>query len=390
MTPQASTASDLRIALFTESFLPKLDGVVTVLCLLLDHLRSIGAEVIVFAPGKHVESYQGYPVVGMPGLAVPFYPELTAAIPDRRWYDAIVAFKPTLIHVANPVLSGLRGIAFARKLQKPLIMSFHTHIIEMARFYGFGFMTGMLWAFHRHFYHKADLRLATSRRVVADLESHGLGKTGLWRRGVDPQVFSPAYRNEEMRHRLSDGNPDKIILLYVGRVAPEKQIERIAHTLRNVPNTHLAIVGNGPHRAKLESLYKGMPVTFVGYLKGQELSTAYASSDIFVFPSATETFGLVVAEAMAARLPVVTSRVGGIPEIVNSGVNGFIFEPNDDEKMTVYVKELVENPAKRLSIGEAAHASVQNLTWPVIMDELVQTYRQVIQEYHPHNGNSAR
>ncbi len=380
MQPQTN---QLRVAIFTETFLPKLDGVVTVICLLLDHLRDAGVEAIVFSPGHHVESYNGFPVVSIPGVPFPLYPETALAFPRGRTYQKLADFNPDIVHIANPWLSGLRGLYFAQKLNKPVIMSFHTHLMEMARFYGVGFLSGPAWSLHRYFYRQADYRLATSKRIVGELEAHGFGPTGLWRRGVDPAVFAPSYRSEEMRRRLTDNHPERTLLLFVGRVAAEKQIERIAYTLNHIPNTHLAIIGDGPYRAKLENVYQGMPVTFAGYLKGAGLSTAYASSDIFVFPSAIETFGLVVAEAMAAGLPVVSSRVGGVPELIESGVNGYIFEPNDDKRMTAYVKELLDDPAKRARIGEAARQSVQNLTWPNIMDELVQTYCKVIQNYQP-------
>ncbi|NDJ87101.1 MAG: glycosyltransferase family 1 protein [Chloroflexi bacterium] len=372
----------LRVALVSETFLPKLDGVTTVMCLLMDHLRKSGAEAILFSGGKHVESYQGYPVVSItPSIPMPMYPEIKMSLPRRVHFRALQEFDPDILHIANPMHTGIRFVWFGRRLNKPVAMSFHTHIMEMAKFYHLGFLQRPLWYIHRIVYKRADYRWATSKRVQAELIEHGFGPTGLWRRGVDSSVFSPHQQQEQMRMRLTGGQPDKTLLLFVGRVAPEKQIGQIKHVLDAIPNTHLAIVGDGPHREKLERHFNGAPVTFAGYLKGKELSAAYSASDVFVFPSAIETFGLVVAEAMATGLPVVSSRVGGVPEIIETGHNGYIFEPNDIDQMITYVQELVENPQKRQEMGQKGMAAIQHLTWPVIMDELIEDYRQIIENH---------
>jgi glycosyltransferase involved in cell wall biosynthesis len=380
-----TTNRDLRVALFTETFLPKLDGVVTITCLLLNHFRQRGVETIVFSAGEHPAEYNGYPIVSIPGVPMPMYPEATLALPGSRSFRRLKEFDPTIVHVINPWLSGLKGIEFARKLDKPLVISFHTHLMDIAQFYHLGFIRPAAWRLHRHFYRKADYRWATSKRIQAELEAHDFGETGIWRRGVDSGIFSDKFRSEDMRNRLTNGQPDKTLLLFVGRVAAEKQIEQIRFVLESVPNTHLAIVGDGPNRPRLEKHFEGCPVTFAGYLKGAELSKAYASSDIFVFPSAIETFGLVVAEAMAAGLPVVASRVGGVPELIESGMNGYIFEPSDVPQMIAYVRELANDPAKRARMGEAARQTVLNLTWDKINDELLDDYHWIIEGHKLHN-----
>ncbi len=375
-------SSDLRLAIFTETFLPKVDGIVTVTCILLDYLRKVGAEALIFAPGPHPESYAGYRVISIPGVPLPVYPEVTMALPGKRSLEALQEFDPTIVHVMNPVLTGLKGMMFARSLRKPLVASFQAHLMEMVRFYGFGVFQEPLWYLHRYVYSHADYCLAPSRRIITELQAHGFGQVGLWRRGVDISRFSPNYADEAVRYELSGGNPDKVLLLSVGRLAPEKQVEHILPVLDAVPNTHLAIVGDGPYREKLEEIFAGRSVTFTGYKSGEDLSRAYASADIFMFPSSTiETFGLVAAEAMASGVPVVSSNVGGVPEIVEAGVNGYVFEPNDLNTMVAQVRQLVDNPEKRRAMGHAARETMCRMSWDEVMGELLVTYERIAQDY---------
>lgn len=372
----------LRVGLFTEVFLPKIDGVVTVARLTLDHYRRRGVEALVFAAGKRVREYQGYPVVSAPGISMPFYPELELALPRGKYFEKLREFQPDIVHVMNPITIGLMGMRYGRWLSVPVIASFHAHLMEMSKYYKAGFLEEPLWWLHRQVYRTADMRMAPSLHTVAELEERGFGKVRLWRRGVDTETFSPCFKSEAMRERLSGGHPDRLLLVTVSRLAEEKQIEKLRPVLEAVPTAHLAIVGDGPHRDELEKIYAGHPATFTGYLRGRELSEAYASGDIFLFYSSPiETFGLVVAEAMASGVPAVSSRVGGVPEIIEHGTNGYMYTRGDVDEMIAAVRKLAESPEKRMRMGLAARAKMETMTWPTIMDELLEVYREVIAEY---------
>jgi glycosyltransferase involved in cell wall biosynthesis len=381
----------LRIAFFSEIFVPKIDGIVRVTCLLLDHLQRVGAQAILFAPGKHPESYAGFPVVSIPGLPFPIYPEVTMGLPGRRAYQRLADFNPTLVHALNPFFAGVQGMRFAHRLNRPVVASFQTHAMAMADFYGLGFLKRPLWAFHRYIYNRADYRVAPSKTIINELHEHRFRPVHHWKRGVDIEAFSPAFANSEIRNKLSNGQPDKVLLLSVGRLAPEKQVERLVPVLDDVPNTHLVVVGDGPHRPALERAFAGRAVTFTGYKRGRELSEIYASCDIFTFPSAKiETFGLVALEAMAAGLATVSSRVGGVPELVEQGQNGFMFDPGDTRQMIEYVRLLVEDSAKRRAMGQAAHETARQLSWEAVMDDMVQQYCEVATAYHAPRVNPQR
>jgi glycosyltransferase involved in cell wall biosynthesis len=168
----------------------------------------------------------------------------------------------------------------------------------------------------------------------------------------------------------------------VGRVSSEKQIDHLKPILERVPGTRLAIVGDGPARADLERYFEGTPTRFMGYMQGQALSEAYASADIFVFPSALETFGLVVVEAMAAGLPVVASRVGGVRDVVQEGRTGYTFEVGDIDALVSGVRQIAASRERIAQMGRAARAFAETQSWPAMMDEVIDIYYDLIEEKH--------
>jgi len=182
-----------------------------------------------------------------------------------------------------------------------------------------------------------------------------------------------------MRSLLSQGHPDSPLLLYVGRLSAEKEIERIKPILEAIPDARLALVGDGPHRQNLEKHFAGTNTYFVGYLKGKELGSAFASADAFIFPSRTETLGLVLLEAMAAGCPVVAANSGGIPDIVTDGVNGFLFAPEEDDKGAIAATmRLLANQQEREIIRSNARQEAERWGWSAATGQLQNFYHQVV------------
>lgn len=370
----------MRVALFTETFLPKVDGIVTVLVLLMDHLIKRGVEFVVVAPrldGQPAQ-YRGRRVIGVPGLRLPLYPELKVGPPTLHTYREVKRFAPDIAHFIHPTLVGTGGLMMAKHLDVPTLASFHLDLATMTQYFGLGFLEPVVWWYTRANFNAADYALAPSRRVQQAMLAHGVREVGLWRRGVDAERFHPRYRSQEMRYRLSGGHPDETILLYVGRLSGEKRIDMLRPVLQAVPGTRLAIVGDGPARAALQAHFAGTPTTFMGYLTGEELWSAFASADIFTFPSAMETFGLVLIEAMAAGLPVVTSRVGGADDMVTPGVNGYLFNAGDVRGLIDGVRAILAEPSKRRVMGRNARLFAETQSWPAMMDELIRCYDDLI------------
>jgi glycosyltransferase involved in cell wall biosynthesis len=368
----------MRVALFTETFLPKIDGIVTVTCLLLDHLTKRGIDTVIVAPKMGCERYNETPVIGVPGVRFPLYPELRIGPPTTATFQEIRTFAPDIAHFIHPAVIGVPGMLMASYLGIPKVASFHIDVARIAHHYHLGFIEPVTDVATRVIFNKADVSLAPSKLIQADMERIGIHNVRLWKRGVNADKFNPRFRSAAMRARLSNGHPDETLLIYVGRLGTEKQIDQIKAVLEQVPGTRLALVGDGPARDDLAAHFEGLPVVFAGYLSGTELSEAYASADIFVFPSALETFGLVVVEAMAAGLPVVASRVGGVRDVVEEGVTGYTFEVNDTDAMVEGVRQIARSRAHIDEMGRAARAFAETQSWDAMMDEVIDLYAELI------------
>ncbi|NJK47655.1 glycosyltransferase [Candidatus Gracilibacteria bacterium] len=368
----------MRIALFTETFLPKIDGIVTRLRHTVEHLQRNGDRVLVFSPDGGLREYKGAKIHGVSGIPLPMYPELKLAIPRPSIRKALERFKPDLIHVVNPAVLGVGGIYYAKTMNIPLVASYHTHLPQYLQHYGLGSLEGLLWELLKLAHNQAQLNLCTSTAMVQELVDRGIERVNLWQRGVDTEMFQPHLASNQMRSRLSNGNPDNPLLLYVGRVSAEKEIDRIKPILEAIPEAHLAIVGDGPHREALEAHFAGTQTHFVGYLQGLELASAFASADAFIFPSRTETLGLVLLEAMAAGCPVVAAASGGIPDIVTDGVNGYLFDSNDPDGAITATQRLLEAKAEREQLRYNARQEAERWGWAAATRQLQDYYRSVV------------
>ena len=369
----------MRIALFTETFLPKIDGIVTRLKHTVEHLQRQGHQVLVISPDGGIKEYKGAKVYGVSGIPLPLYPELKLAIPRPSLKLILEKFRPDLIHVVNPAVLGLGGIYYAKVLNIPLVASYHTHLPQYLHHYGLGALEGLLWELLKLGHNQAQLNLCTSTAMVETLIDHDIERVDLWQRGVDTDMFQPHLVCQKMRSRLSQGNPDAPLLLYVGRVSAEKQIDEIKPVLEAIPSARLAIVGDGPHREAMETHFAGTNTHFVGYLQGLELAAAFASSDAFIFPSRTETLGLVLLEAMAAGCPVVAARSGGIPDIVTDGVNGYLFEPTDARGAVVATQKLLAATEERELLRQNARQEAEKWGWSAATKQLVTYYESVLE-----------
>ena len=375
----------MKIAFFTETFLPKVDGIVTRLTKTIDNLVQNGDEVVVFCPEGCPTEYKGAKIIGVAAMPLPLYPELKLGLPGPAVSDALENFKPDLIHVVNPAVLGLGGIWLAKSNNIPLIASYHTHLPKYLEHYGMGMLEPLLWELLKAAHNQALLNLCTSTAMVDELESKGIKRTALWQRGVDTETFKPEFRNQKMRHKLLGKYSDKnSLLIYVGRLSAEKQIERIKPVLEEIPDACLALVGDGPYRNQLEKIFENTQTNFIGYLSGEELASAYASGDIFLFPSSTETLGLVLLEAMAAGCPVIGANKGGIPDIINDGVNGCLYDPDgvDQGKSSLIeaTEKILNNNTKKENMRIEARNESEKWNWSQATLQLKKYYEDTLKQ----------
>ncbi len=368
------SSESLKIAVFTETFLPKIDGIVSILCLMLQRLNELGHKVLLFGPPGGPPEYAGAEIVGVGGPRLPFYPELRVNIPRRFVWRKITAFQPDLVHVVNPFFLGPFGMSYARRLNVPVVASFHTDLARYAEAYGYGFMAPVFWSYMRALHNRADLNLCPSSTIRSDLRQQGFRRVRWWRRGIDTELFTPGPRSQAMRERLSGGNPNRFLVVNVGRQAPEKRLHLLRDQIFPADDVQLALIGGGPSHEQLKRHFAGTPTVLPGYLRGQDLVEAYRAADAFIFPSTTETFGLVALEAMACRVPVIAARTGGVLDTVVDGVNGLFFDPQQPAEMRTQVLRLRDDPALRERLAENALRHARSRSWRATMDQLVDYY----------------
>jgi glycosyltransferase involved in cell wall biosynthesis len=373
----------MKIAIVTETFLPKVDGIVTMVTKTVETLQARGDQVLIFAPSGGPAELFGAEVVSLPSLPFPFYPELRVAAPRASMRQRLIDFRPDVFHLFEPSLLGIGGIYYGKVLHIPILISYHTNLPAYLHYYGMGFFEGPTWKLMRARHLRADLNLCTSTQMMDELRHHDIDRLALWERAVDAQRFHPSKCSPEMRKTLSAGEPEKPLLLYVGRLSAEKDVRTLREVLRAMPEVRLAIVGDGPMRHELERHFRGTPTYFAGYMRGDPLAAAYASADVFVMPSKTETLGLVLMEAMAAGCPVVACRAGGIPDAVTDGVTGFLFEPADRHGLVDTVKRALANSDERTRVRVEARADVERFSWEGSTDQLRQYYAQAIEHPRP-------
>ncbi len=384
----------LRGAIITENFLPKLDGVTRTLARLLEHLQAQGHQALLLGPDSGMEEYAGAEVVGTAGLPLPFYPELKFNFFRPLFIRRLSEFDPDIIHLVDPVVLGATGIAAARFFNKPLVSSYHTNLAAYCEHFGFGLLTKPMWLYNRFIHNQCSLTFCPSPSTAAMLRLQGFEHLRIWPRGVDNMLFWPMRRDETLRAGWlaeREGPRDKVVLLYVGRVSWEKNLRLLIQAYRTMDRSrcHLVIVGDGPAYAEVQQELADLPVTFTGYLRGQELAATYASADVFAFPSYTETFGQVVSEAMASGLPVVGLLSEGVCDLVEDGVTGFLLDANrlnEEEQISGYRKRLlrlVDDQQTRREMGPRALEAARRHTWPEAMEHLVRGYQEVIEAHQP-------
>jgi glycosyltransferase involved in cell wall biosynthesis len=364
--------------MFTETYLPSTDGVVTRLLATLREMARLRHEVLLLAPDGGPASYAGFRVEGFPGNPSFLYPDKRVIWPRPRVLRLVREFRPDIIHTVNPVVFGMGAIASARLLGVPLVASYHTHMPHFADLYGYPWAKGFVWWYMRLLHNRATLNLCTSESARRELVAHRFRRVRVWSHGVDTARFHRTPADAAMRMRLSGGHPDDLVLLCVARLAPEKQIERLLPVVRRAPGVRLALVGSGPLRERIEQAFAGTPTAFLGELLGDDLVAADNAADAFLFPSTKETLGLVRLEAMACGLPVIAARSAPSLDLLGEDEAGILYDADDPDALVCAVESFRDSQALRERLREGARRRGQQRGWEGPTHQLLVYYAEAL------------
>jgi phosphatidylinositol alpha 1,6-mannosyltransferase len=373
----------MRVAVVSESFLPSINGVTNSVVRVLETFKQNEIEAMVIAPTAPTTKHLGFDIVKSASVPVFQFP---VAVPGPFLQAQLEDFAPDVIHVASPFMLGGQAIAAAERMGVPSVAIYQTDISGYMQRYNLKFARPMVDKLIAAIHQPATLNLAPTPETATYLERLGVDGVRVWGRGVDLDLFHPNRNTEAEAQTLraqvqslagaKKGN-EPVVIGFVGRLAPEKQVQRLAELFK-IENTAFLVVGDGPERPRLEAEFAGHPVTFAGRLSGLELASAYAAVDIFVHFGTEETFGQTIQEAQAAGLAVVAPASGGPKFLIEDDVSGKLAEPHAKHGFTKIVRELVEDADLRSKLGEGARRSVIKKSWHANNAKLLEFYNEAI------------
>ena len=363
-------ARRLRVLVVTESFLPQVNGVTNSVLRVLDHLADCGHEAVLVAPSGP-DQYAGTPVHRVASVAMPTYRDFPVGLASRHTLRRVVAdFRPDVVHLASPALLGRAAGAVAREFDIPVVAVYQTDLIGFAGRYPFPGATALMRKLTTSIHRSADLNLVPSTASLEQYHELEIDNALIWPRGVDDVQFNPARRSAELRRGIGAA-PGEVLVGYVGRLAAEKELDLLT-AIRHLPGHRLVIVGGGPEEARLRTLLP--EAHFLGVRHGTDLGRIVASLDVFVHTGRTETFCQAAQEALVSAVPVIAPDAGGPRDLVQPGVNGFLYTPGDRGDLYASVETLVKDAGLRFRMGTAAAASGRDRSWRSVSETLVDHY----------------
>jgi len=363
----------------TETWSPSTDGVVTRLKATVHQLLRAGHQVLVVAPGAtgldvNLDRMAGLTVRTVPSAGLRFlYGGQRWGLPLPRVGRYLRDFSPDVVHVLNPACLGIAGVLAARWQRRPLVCSYHTDLTQHAPHYHIGWLVPVIWALLRALHGASTLNLATSQTAIAKLDAQGIPAARLWPRGVDTELFQPEPRPPRVGQRP--------VALYVGRLAGEKGLERLAPLADPDSGIDLVLVGEGPQRLQLERLFRPGTARFTGTLQGAALAAAYRSADVFVFPSTTETLGLVLLEALASGLSVVAADSPASRELLADCDRARLFPSTHPAHIVALVHQLGGAPTDALERAQIREQALR-WGWPAATAQLLTFYGDAVAMNH--------
>ncbi|TVX99752.1 glycosyltransferase family 4 protein [Cohnella terricola] len=370
---------EIRLALFTDTYAPEMNGVAKTLERWTAYLRSRGVACQVFAPSRPRKEDPAPDLAErLRSMRFFLYPELRFAVPQMAGAESkLLEFNPTVVHVATPFGVGVTGRQLALKHGIPLVASHHTHYVRYLPFYNLQWLAKATWKYMNWFHRPCKRIYVPSPSVLEECRADGWEGLRIWSRGVDTSLFRPEFDREGLRDALGLSR-DRFTVLYAGRLAPEKQtevaVEAVSRFIRNTGiDAELLLAGDGPFVESIRTLTERLrvPARFLGALPQSELRRVMAGSDVMLFPSATETFGNVVLEAMACGLPVIGAAGGAVPDNVRHGDNGILCPPGDADAFAEALSRLHGDAELRTILSAAGVREASVRSWDGVFARLL-------------------
>lgn len=382
----SNTQVALNIAVVTETYPPDINGVAHTLSKIVQGLQARGHVIWLVRPrqpGADValenSSYQELLVRGLP---IPFYRQLRLGLPAKRELLRLwTRQRPDIVHIATEGPLGWSALQVARKLKLPISTDFRTNFHAYSQHYGIGWLRGAILAYMKKFHNAAHATMVPTTALEGELAGSGFKRLSVVPRGIDTGLFSPAQRQPQLRSSWGAAEQDRV-MIYVGRLAVEKNLGAVIDCYRALklqhPDIKLVLVGDGPMRNELQQ--KHPDILFAGFRVGQDLAQHYASADIFMFASKTETFGNVTIEAMASGLAVVAFRHAAAGELIQSGVNGMLADPADKRGFSAAAQMLLNDREQMRAMGQQACMTANALGWPKVVEKTEAIFQKILLE----------
>lgn len=373
----------------TETYPPEVNGVAHSVARVVDGLRARQHRVQVVRPGQGVHDEPARSSAGLDiltrGMAIPMYGHLRMGLPcGRLLVQRWAAQRPDLVHIATEGPLGWSALAAARKLQLPVCSDFRTNFHAYSRFYGMAWLRGPIAAYLRSFHNRCDTTMVPTESLKRELGGRGFRFLSMVARGVDTRLFSPTKRRDALRLQWGVRDIDPVAL-YVGRLAPEKNLGLVLQAFQNLraikPHARLVVVGDGPSRKELQAQCR--QAIFAGFRSGEDLAEHYASSDLFLFPSLTETFGNVTLEAMASGLAVIAFDDAAAGQLIEHRTHGFLAPRLEIESFLQLAREVAASPELGRQAGREARRRALELGWDNILHKVEEVYAMTLAHTHP-------
>lgn len=387
----------LRIALVTETYPPEVNGVALTLQRVVEGLRALQHDIQLVRPrqadGDLARRVDRLDEILVRGVPIPRYPEMKMGMPANKALARLWSRqRPDLVYIATEGPLGWSALQVARKLKLPVCSDFRTNFHVYSRHYGIGWLYRPIMSYLRKFHNRTAFTMVPSESLRQHLRDHGFERLVLVTRGVDTEQFSPVRRSEALRSQWGVA-PETPVALFVGRLATEKNLDALGNAFlamrQQNPDTRLVVVGEGPAAQQLAALVPD--AIFAGTRRGEELGTYYASSDLFVFPSMTETFGNVTLEAMASGLAVLAYDHASAGQMILSGSNGLLAPLGDEEAFVRLARELVAGgPDTARRMGQRARESTREVGWDRIVTQVEQVLYATLATVEAPRADDAR